>query len=87
MFMSDIRKCMFRLCVYLLGIYRSFYVNKLFQVCLQLIITDQRDFLNGFFGHNNGSEEMGEEKKEPFVFSFSNYVVYCLSSNPFVLDL
>lgn len=48
MFMSHIRKCMFRLCVYLLGIYQSFYVHKVFLVCLQLIITDQRDSLNGF---------------------------------------
>lgn len=30
MFMSHIRKCMFRLCVYLLGIYQSFYVQKCF---------------------------------------------------------
>lgn len=36
MFMSHIRKCMFRLCVYLLGIYQSFYVQKCFLVCLQL---------------------------------------------------
>lgn len=30
MFMSHIRKCMLRLCVYLLGIYQSFYVQKCF---------------------------------------------------------
>ena len=30
MFMSHIRKCMFRLCVYLLGIYQSFYVQMCF---------------------------------------------------------
>lgn len=48
MFMSHIRKCMFRLCVYLLEIYQSFYVQKVFLVCLQFIIIDQRDSLNGF---------------------------------------
>lgn len=48
MFMSRIRKCMFRLCVYLLEIYQSFYVQKVFLVCLQFIIIDQRDYLNGF---------------------------------------
>lgn len=48
MFMSHIRKCMFRLCVYLLEIYQSFYVQKVFLVCLQFLVIDQRDSLNGF---------------------------------------
>lgn len=73
MFMSHIRKCMFRLCVYLLGIYQSFYVQKCFLVCLQLIITDQRDFLNGFTKHYkscNTAVMKCKRKKRAICFSF-----------------
>lgn len=78
MFMSHIRKCMFRLCVYLLGIYQSFYVHKVFLVCLQLIITDQRDSLNGFANEHwmqHSSDVMDEmmkwkRKKRAICFSF-----------------
>lgn len=82
MFMSHIRKCMFRLCVYLLGIYQSFYVQMCFLVCLQLIITDQRDSLNGFAKEHckscNTAVMKWKRRREPFVFLF--LLLFCCPS-------
>lgn len=68
MFMSHIRKCMFRLCVYLLGIYQSFYV----QTCFWFVYNCNdwpKGFSQWFCIVKHSSDEM-EKKKRAIWFSF-----------------
>lgn len=70
MFMSHIRKCMFRLCVYLLGIYINhfMYIHLFF---FTAIITDQRMFSH-WFEHCKWCRNEMEKKKESQLCFFSH---------------
>lgn len=77
MFMSHIRKCMFRLCVYLLGIYINHFMYIVFFCLFRAIITDQRGSLTGL-SIANGAGMKWKRKKRANCISFLVLKIFSL---------